>query len=74
MVRNIVGSLVYVGKGAHPPEWLGAVLAGRDRARAAPTFEAAGLYLSAVEYEAHWGLPSPVTHHPSRFSELWQQP
>ena len=58
MVRNIVGSLVHVGKGAHPPEWLGAVLASRDRARAAPTFEAAGLYLSAVEYDAQWGLPA----------------
>jgi len=57
MVRNIVGSLVHVGKGACSPEWLGVVLASRDRARAAPTFEAAGLYLSAVEYEAHWSLP-----------------
>ena len=58
MVRNIVGSLVYVGKGAQPPEWAGAVLASRDRARAAPTFEADGLYRSAVEYDSHWGLPS----------------
>ena len=57
MVRNIVGCLVYVGKGKYPPEWLGEVLAGRDRARAAPTFEAAGLYLAGVEYEARWGLP-----------------
>jgi len=57
MVRNIVGCLVYVGKGKHPPEWLGEVLAGRDRSRAAPTFEAAGLYLSRVEYDARWGLP-----------------
>jgi tRNA pseudouridine38-40 synthase len=58
MVRNIVGCLVYVGKGRHPPEWMTEVLAGRDRARAAPTFEAAGLYLSEVEYDARWGLPS----------------
>ena len=57
MVRNIVGSLVYVGKGKYPPEWLGEVLAGRDRNRAAPTFEAAGLYLSRVEYDARWNLP-----------------
>jgi tRNA pseudouridine38-40 synthase len=57
MVRNIVGCLVYVGKGKHPPEWLGEVLAGRDRGRAAPTFEAAGLYLARVEYDARWGLP-----------------
>jgi tRNA pseudouridine38-40 synthase len=57
MVRNIVGCLVYVGKGKHPPEWLGEVLGARDRARAAPTIEAAGLYLARVEYEARWGLP-----------------
>jgi tRNA pseudouridine38-40 synthase len=58
MVRNIVGSLVYVGKGKYPPEWLGEILAGRDRSRAAPTFEAAGLYLSRVVYEPSWGLPA----------------
>jgi tRNA pseudouridine38-40 synthase len=57
MVRNIVGCLVYVGKGRYPPEWMGEVLASRDRRRAAPTFEAAGLYLSRVMYEARWGLP-----------------
>jgi tRNA pseudouridine38-40 synthase len=34
------------------------VLAGRERAHAAPTFEAAGLYLSRVEYEAQWQLPA----------------
>ena len=58
MVRNIVGSLIYVGKGKHPPEWLASVLASRARAQAAPTFEAAGLYLAEVEYEGCWGLPS----------------
>lgn len=57
MVRNLVGCLVYVGKGKYPPEWLGEVLAGRDRSRAAPTFEAAGLYLFRVVYESSWGLP-----------------
>lgn len=58
MVRNIVGSLVYVGKGRFPPEWVGELLAGRDRTRAAPTFPAAGLYLSRVEYEPRWSLPA----------------
>ncbi|MEO7494414.1 MAG: tRNA pseudouridine(38-40) synthase TruA, partial [Massilia sp.] len=38
MVRNLVGSLIYIGLGKHPPEWLGEVLAGRCRADAAPTF------------------------------------
>ena len=57
MVRNIVGTLVYVGKGKHPPGWVGELLEARDRARAAPTFGAAGLYLERVEYEARWDLP-----------------
>jgi len=57
MVRNIVGTLVYVGKGKHLPAWTGEVLEARDRARAAPTFAAQGLYLERVEYEARWDLP-----------------
>lgn len=56
MVRNLVGALVYVGKGAHPPEWLGEILLGRDRARAAPTFEACGLYFAGVDYDPVWNL------------------
>lgn len=57
MVRNIVGCLVYIGKGRHGPEWLQEVLLTRDRRLAAPTFEAAGLYLSGVDYDERWRLP-----------------
>jgi tRNA pseudouridine38-40 synthase len=57
MVRNIVGTLVYIGKGKHPPAWAAELLASRERARAAPTFGPEGLYLESVEYEPHWGLP-----------------
>ena len=57
MVRNLVGALVYVGKGRHPPSWVKEVLDARDRARAAPTFGAEGLYLEYVDYEPRWGLP-----------------
>ena len=57
MVRNIVGCLVYVGKGKHSPQWLAEVLARRERALAAPTFDAAGLYLARVVYGEQWGLP-----------------
>jgi len=57
MVRNLVGALVYVGKGKHPPAWLHELLAARDRRRAAPTFGAEGLYLETIDYEARWGLP-----------------
>jgi len=58
MVRNILGCLVYVGKGKHHPDWLGEVLASRDRRQAAPTFPADGLYLAAVEYAPAWQLPA----------------
>jgi tRNA pseudouridine38-40 synthase len=58
MVRNLVGTLVYVGKGKHPPQWAREVLESRDRARAAPTFAAEGLYLEKVEYEPRWNLPA----------------
>jgi tRNA pseudouridine38-40 synthase len=57
MIRNIVGALVHVGAGKHPPSWLGELLAGRDRTRAAPTFSADGLYFTGVEYGAKWALP-----------------
>ena len=57
MVRNIVGTLIHVGNGKHPPAWVGEVLASRDRAQAAPTFAAEGLYLERVDYDAQWGLP-----------------
>lgn len=60
MVRNLVGSLVYVGNGKHPPAWIGELLAARDRSLAAPTFSAAGLYLVGVDYEDRWGLPPTV--------------
>jgi tRNA pseudouridine38-40 synthase len=59
MVRNLVGSLIYVGKGKYRPAWIAEVLASRDRAQAAPTFDAAGLYLAAVRYDAKWKLPAP---------------
>jgi tRNA pseudouridine38-40 synthase len=58
MVRNLVGTLVYVGKGKHPASWVAEVLESRDRARAAPTFAADGLYLEKVDYEPRWNLPS----------------
>ena len=58
MVRNLVGTLVYVGKGRQDPEWVSALLAARDRTRAAPTFDAAGLYLAGVEYDPAFALPT----------------
>jgi tRNA pseudouridine38-40 synthase len=63
MVRNLVGSLVYVGKGRHPASWVREVLESRDRARAAPTFSPEGLYLEAIDYAPGWGLDAPRSEH-----------
>jgi tRNA pseudouridine38-40 synthase len=57
MVRNMVGSLVYIGSGRRHVGWMRELLESRDRTLAAPTFSASGLYLAAVEYEAMWELP-----------------
>jgi tRNA pseudouridine38-40 synthase len=61
MVRNIVGCLVYVGKGKHPPQWMKEVLESRNRDLAAPTFAPDGLYLRRITYDAKWGLPQSTT-------------
>ena len=50
MVRNIVGSLVEVGRGRRPPEWIRDLLRGRDRTRAGPTAPANGLTLLRLSY------------------------
>lgn len=57
MVRNIVGSLIVVGTGNQPPQWLNEILESRDRSRAAPTFMPDGLYLARIAYDPKWGLP-----------------
>ena len=58
MVRNIVGCLVYIGKGKYSPDWLSGVLESRDRSRAAPTFPPQGLYLARIDYGLEWDMPT----------------
>jgi len=58
MIRNLVGSLVYIGAGREDPPWMGELLASHDRKLAAPTFAAAGLYLGAVDYGPSYSLPA----------------
>lgn len=60
MVRNIVGSLLLVGSGQRPEDWLVEVLEARDRTRAGPTAPPQGLYFAGVEYPPEFALPSGV--------------
>ncbi|MBL4711559.1 MAG: tRNA pseudouridine(38-40) synthase TruA [Gammaproteobacteria bacterium] len=57
MVRNIMGTLMVIGRGEQPVEWMQKVLSGLDRKKAGMTAQAAGLYLINVEYPAEYGLP-----------------
>jgi tRNA pseudouridine38-40 synthase len=59
MVRNIMGSLLYVGLGKESPTWMGELLLKKDRSLAAPTFSADGLYLAQVGYPDQFEIPLP---------------
>jgi tRNA pseudouridine38-40 synthase len=52
MVRNLVGTMLDVGRGYMQLGDLPAIIAARDRALAGPTAPARGLFLHSVEYEA----------------------
>jgi len=60
MVRNLVGTLVHIGKGAQPASWADELLQMQDRKLAAPTFAPDGLYFRGPVYEPHWQLPDPA--------------
>jgi len=51
MVRNIVGTLMEVGRGKLDPHDMISILEARDRAQAGPTAPAQGLCLMHVEYD-----------------------
>lgn len=61
-VRNMVGALVYVGKGNLAPEAIKQLLIQKDRTLAPPTFSGDGLYLTGVSYAEQWNLPVTVSN------------
>jgi tRNA pseudouridine38-40 synthase len=56
-VRNMIGALIYIGKGAYPPDYIKELLERRDRNLSPPTFSPHGLYLTGVKYDEKWNLP-----------------
>jgi tRNA pseudouridine38-40 synthase len=59
MVRNLVGSFLQIGRGRQQPEWMGELLAARNRQPVAPTFMPDGLYLSKIAYPEEFAIPAP---------------
>ena len=58
MIRNIMGTLVKVGAGNAPPDWVAELLAMRDRKLSGITAPPHGLYFVDVVYPEKFGLPS----------------
>ncbi len=56
MVRNIVGSLVSIGRGDAQPEWISTLLEERDRREAGITAPPMGLTLIRVDYPPESGI------------------
>jgi len=50
MVRGIVGTMIWIGRGKLPPDEIERITASRDRSTAGPSAPARGLTLVAVEY------------------------
>ena len=51
MVRNLVGTLLKIGRGEESPEWMLSVLNSKDRKQAGPTAEPQGLYFIKAHYQ-----------------------
>lgn len=57
MVRNIAGSLIAIGCGERPIEWMQQLLQQKDRTQAAATAKPNGLYLVKVVYPEQFSIP-----------------
>ena len=51
MVRNIVGTLVYVGEGKFNPMQINEILLAKDRTKSGPNAPACGLYFLKTDYD-----------------------
>lgn len=61
MVRNLVGSLLPIGRGERDESWMAELLEGRDRTVAGATAPAEGLLFVGPLYPRAFGLPDEVS-------------
>lgn len=74
MVRNLVGTLLEIGRGKRPPTHAKEVLDARDRRLAGMTVAADGLYFVAALYPRRFRLPSAVSLTAAEESQLGPDP
>jgi tRNA pseudouridine38-40 synthase len=65
-IRNLVGSLLLVGRGERPVGWIAEVLAARDRRAAGPTAPPGGLCYLGPRYPPRFGFPADFTSDKAR--------
>lgn len=68
MVRNIVGTLVQIGKGAAPASFAAEALAAKNRQAAGMTAPPQGLFLVGVEYDGNDDPERPHAHTPEELA------
>ena len=56
-IRNMMGAILYIGKGNYPSNYIEELLLSKDRTKSPPTFLPDGLYLSGVDYDARYAFP-----------------
>lgn len=56
-IRNLVGTLMLIGRGAEPASFMAHVLAARDRRAAGPTAAAQGLCFLGPKFPPRFGFP-----------------
>jgi tRNA pseudouridine38-40 synthase len=67
MVRNISGTLMQIGRGEQPVEWVAQLITEQDRTQAAATAPASGLYFVNALYPEGFDIPRVVLD-----EVLWQ--
>ena len=56
-IRNMMGAILYIGKGNYPSNYIEELLLSKDRTKSPPTFSPDGLYLSGVDYDVRYAFP-----------------
>lgn len=65
MVRNIVGTLIVIGRGKKPVSWIPELLESKDRSLAGVTVSPAGLYFMCARYPQKFGIPVELESFPA---------